>query len=65
MRVEIISTDRGFAAVKGKTVKSVDTTAINSVVIKFTDGTNFRIDGENWYQGIPELTCTEQLRDKG
>lgn len=50
---------RGFRSIYGKTIKSVNTTSINSVVITFTDGTKKAINGENWYNGIPAITCDD------
>ncbi len=54
-----MSDTRGFYAIVGKTIEKVDTSAVNSVVITFTDGTKKAINGENWYNGIPEITCDE------
>lgn len=48
---------RGFRSIVGKTIKSINTTAVNSVVITFTDGTKKAINGENWWNGIPAITC--------
>jgi hypothetical protein len=43
---------RGFKQFKGKTVKSVDTTAINAVRFLFTDGSSAWIDCDDTRIGI-------------
>lgn len=43
---------RGFAFFVGKTVKSVDSTAINSVRFNFTDGSQVIVDCDEQHLGI-------------
>lgn len=49
---ELEMADRGFNAFVGKTIKSIDATAINVVHIVFTDGTKYEIWAEDRHHDI-------------
>ena len=49
---------RGFNAFVGKTVKSIDTEAINVVKVFFTDGTYCEIWAEERHYDIEVITAT-------
>lgn len=55
--MEELSTGRGFEAFVGKTVKEIDTQAINVVKIFFTDGSTYEIWAEEEHFGIPVITA--------
>lgn len=48
---------RGFAAIVGRTVERVDTTAVNVAVIHFNDGTSYAVHAENSGSGILVIEC--------
>ncbi len=50
---------RGFRKLYGKTIRSINTSAINVVTITCSDGSKFEITGENWFKGIPALECAK------
>ena len=52
--------DRGFKELKGKTIKSVNTTAINQVLLHCEDGTVFEINVESWWHSLPIIELTRQ-----
>lgn len=48
---------RGFSTLVGRTIKSIDTSAINTVTITFEDGDSFNIHGDEHYNAIPMIVC--------
>ena len=50
---------RGFGMIAGKTILSVDTTAINDVILTCNDGRKYSINADTFYAGIPVLECVE------
>lgn len=51
---------RGFAQLVGKTIQAVDTSAINTVLITFTDGTQYSIWGEDRHYDIEVIKAVEE-----
>jgi hypothetical protein len=50
---------RGFRSLYGKTIRSINTKAINVVTITCSDGSQYEITGEPWFNGIPALECAK------
>jgi hypothetical protein len=47
---------RGFENLIGRTIVSVDASAVNAVNLTLDNGAMYTVNGENWYKGIPAIT---------
>lgn len=54
---------RGFDAMVGKTIKGIDTQAINVVKITFTDGSMHEIWAENRHCGIEIIEAVKVMKE--
>lgn len=50
---------RGFELLIGKTIKFIDQSSINVVLLECTDNTLFKVEAEERFMGIEILTCSE------